>query len=263
VADAFYVPDGSDRFISTEWTIGPWSRESQHAGPPAALLGRSIERAVGRGDMQVARATFEILRPDPVAPLHVVAEVVRPGRSVILANASLSDDRGVVMQASAWSIRRADLDLQQVVHGDPPPAGPDAGAEVDLFVQDEVNYLRAMEWRFVAGSFLEPGPATAWARMRVPLVEGEEISPLSRVLALADSGNGISATVDYARWVFINPDLSVYLHRLPDGEWVCLDAQTTVEPTGIGLATSVLSDRSGVIGRGMQSLFIGPRPGTA
>ena len=51
----------------------------------------------------------------------------------------------------------------------------------------------------------------------------------------ADSGNGISATVDFSRWVFINPDLSVYLHRLPEGEWVCLDAQTTIEPSGIGL----------------------------
>lgn len=126
-------------------------------------------------------------------------------------------------------------------------------------VADEASYLRAMEWRFVRGSWLEPGPATTWARMRVSLVEGEEVSPLSRVLALADSGNGISAAIDFSRWVFINPDLSVYLHRLPEGEWVCLDAETTVEPAGIGLATSVISDQSGVIGRGMQSLFIGPR----
>ena len=260
MADAFYVPDGADRFISTEWTVGPWSRESQHAGPPAALLGRAIERAVGRDDVQVVRSTFEILRPVPVAPLQVAAEVVRPGRSVVLAEASLSDEQGVVMHARAWSIRTAELELEQVVHETPPSSDPEAGSEVDLLVTDETSYLRAMEWRFVRGSWLELGPATAWARMRVSLVEGEEISPLSRVLALADSGNGISASVDFSQWVFINPDLSVYLHRMPQGEWICLDAQTTVEPTGIGLATSVLADQSGVIGRGLQSLFIGPRP---
>ena len=138
-------------------------------------------------------------------------------------------------------------------------AGPQAGHEVDLFVSEEVHYLTAMEWRFVKGGFVEPGPATAWARMRVSLVDGEEVSPLTRVLALADSGNGISASIDFARWVFVNPDLSVYLHRLPEGEWICLDAETTIEPSGIGLATSILSDRSGVIGRGAQSLFLGPR----
>lgn len=257
--DAFYVPDGPDRFISTDWTIGPWSRESQHAGPPAALLGRAIERAVGRDDVHVVRTTFEILRPVPVAPLHVTAEVVRPGRSVVLSEASLSDDDGVIMLARAWSIRTADLDLERIVHGSTPPAGPEAGVDVEMFVDDETHYLSAMEWRFVRGSFIEPGPSTAWARMRVALVEGEEISPLSRVLALADSGNGISASIDFSKWVFINPDLSVYLHRLPEGEWVCLDAETTVQPTGIGLATSVLSDESSVIGRGLQSLFLGPR----
>ncbi|HJR44181.1 MAG TPA: thioesterase family protein [Actinomycetota bacterium] len=259
MTDAFFLQEDDDRFISTEWTIGPWSNESQHAGPPAALLGRAIEAAVRRDDAQVARITLEILRPVPVAPLQVRAEVVRPGRSVILTSASLSDERGVVVQAHAWSIRLTELGLDEVVHGDDPPAGPEDGAPVELFPVGEQSYLTAMEWRFVRGSFLEPGPATAWARMRYPLVEGEEVTPLSRVLILADSGNGISAAMDFDKWVFINPDLSVYLHRLPRGEWVCLDAQTSIEPTGIGLATSTLSDAGGVIGRGLQSLFIGPR----
>ena len=163
------------------------------------------------------------------------------------------------MLARGWSIRTADLELERIIHGAPPELSPEEGSEVEHFVSDEVNYLQSMEWRAVKGGFVEPGPATVWARMRVALVEGEEISPLSRVLSLADSGNGISATLDFSHWVFINTDLAVYLHRYPEGEWVCLDAETTVEPTGIGLATSVLSDRSGVIGRGMQSLFIGPR----
>lgn len=259
MADAFFVHDGGDRFIPTAWTIGPWSRESQHAGPPSALLGRAIEQAVGRDDLQVVGATFEILRPVPVAPLRVQAEVLRPGRSVVLTHASLSDDQGPVMLAQGWSIRTAQLDIERQVHGSPAAAGPEGGHEVDWLTPEEINYLAAMEWHFVKGSFIEPGPGAAWARLRVALVEGEEVSPLTRVLALADSGNGISATMDFARWVFINPDLTVYLHRLPEGEWVCLDAQTTIEPSGIGLATSVLSDTSGVIGRGVQSLFIGPR----
>lgn len=259
MGEAFFIQESDDRFISTDWTIGPWSRESQHAGPPSALLGRAIERTVGRDDMQVVRATFEILRPVPVATLQVTAEILRPGRSVTYSSASLSDDKGVVMRATAWSIRTADMELDQIVHGDPPPAGPDAGEEVELFTKDERSYLTAMEWRFVRGSFIEPGPAAAWARMRYPLVDGEETAPLSRVLALADSGNGISAAIDFSKWVFINPDLSVYLHRLPRGEWVCLDARTTTEPNGIGLAASVLSDEDGVIGRGLQSLFIAPR----
>lgn len=259
MGDAFFIQDSEDRFLSTGWTTGPWNRESQHAGPPSALLGRAIERVVGRDDMQVVRMTIEILRAVPIAPLQARAEVLRPGRSVVLSSASLSDDKGPVMSATAWSIRVAETELEGVVHGRPAPRGPDDSEEVELFPTAEPSYLTAMEWRFASGGFVVPGPAAAWARMRFPLVEGEEIAPLSRVLALADSGNGISAALDFSKWLFVNPDLSVYLHRMPRGEWVCLDAETTIEPTGIGFAASVLSDEQGVIGLGAQSLFVAPR----
>jgi hypothetical protein len=260
MGDAFYLFDGKDRFISTEWTIGPWGPDSQHAGPPAALLGRALERVVGRDDVQLARATFEILRPIPIAPLRVGAEVIRPGKSVTLAAATLSDDDGEVMRAQGWLIRHGnDLGLPQIPAADPPAQGPDAGDSVDLFPTGRVSYFTAMEWRFIKGMFLEQGPATAWARMRVPLIDDEEITPLSRVLVLADSGNGISSALDFDNWIFINCDLTVYLHRLPVDEWICLDAATTIETSGVGLAASVLSDEQGVIGRGLQALFVGPR----
>lgn len=261
MTEAFFLAEDDEVFVSTKWTVGPWSTDSQHAGPPSALLGRALERVINRPDMQIVRATFEILRPVPVVPLHIHAEVLRRGRSVTLAAASVSDEQGIVMRAQGWGIRIAELDLEEVVHGEPPPAGPEAGmTATDVFVTEGPSYLAAIEWRFVRGGFVEPGPATAWGRMRHPLVDGEQITPLTRVLVLADSGNGISSALDWSRWVFINPDLTVYLHRLPRSEWVCLDAQTTIEPSGIGLATSTLSDQDGVIGRGVQSLFVAPRP---
>ena len=116
-----------------------------------------------------------------------------------------------------------------------------------------------MEYRFVRGGFRELGPATVWMRMRQPLVEGEEPTPLQRVLAAADSGNGVSATLDSPRYLFINVDLSVHLHRLPAGEWVCLDAITAPEPTGIGLADTALHDERGPIGRALQTLLVRER----
>jgi hypothetical protein len=116
-----------------------------------------------------------------------------------------------------------------------------------------------MERRFVSGSFLDPGPATVWMRMGHPLVAGEEPTPLQRVLIAADSGNGVSATLDYGRYLFINVDLSVHLHRLPAGEWVCLEALTTPEPTGVGLADTLLHDERGPIGRALQTLLVRER----
>jgi Thioesterase-like superfamily len=91
-------------------------------------------------------------------------------------------------------------------------------------------------------------------------VPDEAPSPLERVLVVADSGNGISSELDIARWRFINPELTVHLYREAAGEWICLDAQTAISPGGVGLASSVLSDRAGPVGTGAQSLLIAPRP---
>ena len=57
--DAFYVADG-DSFVSTEWTRGPWDARAQHAGPPAALVGRAFERLEPK-EFQVVRFTTKIL----------------------------------------------------------------------------------------------------------------------------------------------------------------------------------------------------------
>src|SRR2546421_391483 len=123
----------------------------------------------------------------------------------------------------------------------------------------DVGYHTAMEVRFAAGSFLSRGPATAWLRMRVPLVEGEQPSPLTRVLVAADSGNGVSNVLDFDRYLFVNTDLSVHLLRYPTGEWVCLQAATSVDSAGIGLADTALHDDRGPIGRCAQSLFVSRR----
>ena len=123
--------------------------------------------------------------------------------------------------------------------------------------------MSAIEWRPARGSLTASGPAAVWARMRYPLVPDEEPTPLDRALIVADSGNGASAELNLSRWFFINPELTVHLHREPAGMWICLDAQTAISPGGAGLATSVLSDLDGPVGVGAQSLFVGPRQARA
>jgi Thioesterase-like superfamily len=261
VPDAFYAPDG-DRYLATELTRGPWDPGAQHAGPPAALLGREIERLPGAEESQIGRVTCEILRSVPIAPLTVSARVVRPGRRVQLLEAELRDEAGEpLMRANAWRIRTAPVEIPPEAMGaDEPPPGPEQGAEAEFFpTGQELGYHSAMECRFVRGGFVEPGPATVWLRMRQPLVAGEEPTPLQRVLVTADVGNGASASLDYRRYLFINVDLTVQLERMPVGEWVCVDARTLPRPNGVGTAESVLSDESGRIGRALQTLLVAER----
>jgi hypothetical protein len=260
VEDAFYERDG-DGFVATNLTRGPWDPGSQHAGPPSALLGREIERVDGADGFQIARVTLEILRPVPIGPVRVEAEVVRPGRSVQMIEASLSGADGELMRARAWRIRTSEIEIpDDVVTTPAAPLGPEEGDVPEFFeTAQSVGYHTAMEWRSVSGGFREPGPATVWMRMGCALVEGEQPTPLQRTLVAADVGNGISAVLDWQRFVFINVDLSVHLERMPEGEWVCVDAVTLPQGNGIGTAESVLYDERGRIGRAAQALLIAER----
>jgi Thioesterase-like superfamily len=258
VPKSFYDADG-DSYVSTELTRGPWDPEAQHAGPPAALLGREVERLEDAGQFQVSRITFEILRAVPIAPLRVEARITRPGRRVQLVSGALSDEEGEVIRATAWRLRTAPVELPELPHPEAPP-GPDTAEPGDFIpTGQEVGYHTAMEYRFLEGAFTKLGPAKVWMRMRHPLVAGEQPSPLQRVLTAADSGNGVSVTLDWNRYLFINVDLSVQLERMPIGEWVCLDAVTLPQPHGVGTADTLLLDERGRIGRALQTLLVSER----
>ena len=120
------------------------------------------------------------------------------------------------------------------------------------------GYLDAIEWTWVTGAFDTPGPATVWTRSRIPLVHGEALTGLQRVLLVADSGNGVSAIADPSELFFVNTELTVHLHRAVRGDAVWMQAQTVIDAHGIGLVNSVLGDTGGGVGTAAQSLFVAP-----
>jgi acyl-CoA thioesterase len=252
---ALYERTSDDRFAATELTRGPWSRDHQHAGPPAALLARAVHVE----DRQLARLSFDILGPVPIAPLSVETRVLRPGRRVEQVEATLSDDERPIMRMTAWRMR-VDESLGVEVGTEPPPPGPETGEPGNFFFwTDDIAYRDALEWSFVDGQFDRPGPATAWTRVRVPLIAGEGISPLERLLVMADAASGISAALDWSAWSFVNVDLGIHLSRPPAGEWMAMDARTEIGTSGMGLCTSTLFDAGGRVGVSTQSLLVSPR----
>lgn len=256
--DSFFVPDGR-RYVATAHTRGPWSADHQHAGPPSALLARAIERLVTPEGMALMRMSVELLAPLPIAPLEIATSVLRAGRKVQRVDATLASDGRLVCRATGLAIRVAEVGLPPLPGAslDLPP--PDHCAAFAFpFHPGKPGYHTAMEARVARGEWGR-GAVAMWLRPRVPLVPGETLSPFQRVMVAADSGNGIAIVLDPRRYTFINADLSVFLHRLPAGEWVCLDAATTPAPTGSGLSVSRLLDAGGPIGLGLQSLVIEKR----
>jgi hypothetical protein len=222
---------------------------------------RAFEQLPAAEGLQIARVTYEFMRPVPLSELQVRAGAVRTGRRVQLLEASLLTSEGTeVVRARALQIQRADP--AAATPATPPPDGPEQGdLEPPRFLRPGMTFFGsdAMEIRFVAGTFNGPGPATAWFRLRKPVVPGEEPSPLQRLATAADFGNGIAAALPWGEWMFINPDLTLYVERPPIGEWVCLDSTTRIAGDGVGVAESVLYDRTGRIGRAVQGLLVARR----
>lgn len=257
---AFFESLGDGVYRSTASTVGPWDPGLQHGSPTSALLTRELQAVARRDDTRLARVTVEILGPVPVADLTVTSRVTRPGRRVELVEASASAGGREVVRASGWRIAVSPDQAVALPEVETPPPLPE---HETAFVFDQAGtpfgYSSAGEWRFARGAPGLLGPGAAWHRLRGSVVDDEEPSGWERVMSVADSGNGVSAVLPLPDWYFINPDLTVYLRREPVGEWVCLDAETYVEADGIGLATSLLWDQTGRIGRGNQSLLVARR----
>jgi hypothetical protein len=253
---AFWVPEENERFRATLHTQGPWNPRFQHGGPPAALLVRQIERCLPRPDMLLARISVDILGPIPITTLHAHARLLRPGRSVELLEALLEHDGRPIMRASVWRIL-APPDHPSVEEPMLPPALPQQ--ETTVAPEWDCGFLAATEWRYAQGGYTQPGAATAWVRMRYPLIPGEAVTPMQRLILSADSANGISSPLDIRSWQFIPPELTLHCLRPPVGEWVCMDARTLLQSEGIGVATSTLYDVQGPVGRSAQALLISQR----
>ena len=260
---SLFEPVAGGAWLPTDWSRGPWDPGALHGGPVAALLAGALEvagDAAAAGPMQPARLTVELLRPVPLSPLTLQAQVVRPGRKVQLIDASLRTADGTEV-ASARLLRVHDTPV--VAPATPAPEAPPAPTDAFRPMENQIPYpafhSHGVEHRFVRGSFAEAGPATDWIRLRVPVTPEADPTPLQRVAAAADFGNGVSRVTDFGSLLFINPDLTIHLHRRPAGEWVCLEAVTWMEGDGLALAESRLWDEQGPIGRSLQSLLIDDR----
>jgi hypothetical protein len=261
VSDALYLPDGPGRVLPTELARGPWDLNAQHGGAPAALLAGALEQLESDAPMAIVRITYEFLRPVPLTPLTLRTRVARPGRRVQLLDASLHAGDDEVVQARALRIRRDDVPAPAPRAAGTAPRSPQDSTLLEMPADGPTSFARdAMEIRFASGTFWDVGPAFAWFRLRPQVVAGAEPTPLQRLAAAGDFGNGIGAALPWSTHVFINPDLTLYVERLPAGPWVGLDAESRLAETGAGVSDSVLHDADGRrIGRAQQGLYVAAR----
>jgi Thioesterase-like superfamily len=259
MSDSIFEPVGDGHYLPTEAALSPWSDQALHGGPPTMLMAREIERVPADQPMFITRLTVELMRPVGRTPLAVRSRLVRPGRKVQIVEASLWNGEQEVARATALRLRRAVVEVPN--DKEPPPHGPPESVKewTGGYRSGRAYHLLGVEGRAELNPGGAFGPRWAWFRLKLPLVPGEEPSGLLRICAAADFPNGISNVVDPRVVSYLNPDLTIYVQRLPIDEWVMVDARTWLDGEGTGLAEGALYDRHGRIGRSLQSLLVEPR----
>ncbi|MGU3653130.1 thioesterase family protein [Mycolicibacterium sp. A43C] len=269
MSDSYYElvdPDDptGEKFIATDLVRSTWSAAIQHGAPPSALLVRALEHHEQRADTRLSRVLIDLLGPVPAeGDLWIRAACERSGTQIELISAELlapgpDGAPRPVARASGWRLQRQDTD--DVVHAPAPPLRPLADARSRDMAKDwDPNYVHSVDWRWLTTP-LAAGPGESWIRPMVDLVRGEQMTPLQRLFTVADDANGIGAKLDIRAWTFLNTDLVVHIHRVPDGDWIGVRAETNYGPDGIGTTLGTLFDHHGAVGAIQQSALVRRRP---
>ncbi|GAB3710653.1 thioesterase family protein [Mariniluteicoccus flavus] len=254
---AYYTANDDGTFQPTLHVQGAWVDHEQHMAPVGGLMIHAIEQHEPRDDLQLAKITFEILGQIPAEPTTVEVEVVRPGKTIQLLEATLSVRGRAVVKATAWRLLRVD---STPVAGTPWESmpGPDAFEPYDSTTKWPGGYIASLECRMDPAS--EPGRGRVWIRTDKPLVADAQVSPTAEFCKLIDTANGIATRVHPREWMFPNTDLTIHLFRSPRGPWVGFDTEVTFGPTGVGLTSTTLHDLDGPVGRSEQILTVRPLP---
>ena len=210
---------------------------------------------------RMAQISVEFLRPIPMAGFRVQAEIDRPGRSVTRTRAEILDDDRVYVRARGVHMRTLDDFSSDTASVESPQFDLSVPGPFPIrdMLHDERAFNSSIEARYdPSASIGTGGPTVMWLRSIVPILAGEEPSGFQRICPLADSGNGISYNNYLDEVLFVNPDLVVAIHREPQGEWLCAKAVSHWQPDGTGLADSELFDRSGSVGRALQTVLLDP-----
>lgn len=268
MTDSYYElvdPDDpqGEKFRATDLVRSTWTSHIQHAGPVSALLVRALERCQQRDDTRLSRVVVDLLGPVPAeGDLWVTATVDRGGRQIELVSAEMlgqgPDGRPrPVARASGWRLQT--LDTSALLSAPVAPLRPRSdGYNRNLADKFDRNYVHSLEWLWLTKP-MAAGPGESWLRPLVDLVQGEEMTSLERLFAVADDANGIGSKIDITKYTFLNTDLAVHVHRVPAGEWIGIRAETMYGPDGVGTTVGTLFDDDGAVGVIQQSVLVRPR----
>ncbi|QWG15044.1 thioesterase family protein [Bradyrhizobium sediminis] len=251
---AIFTREGN-LFRATELAGGLWSPDMLQGSATTALMVREVERLAVASGFAVRRLTFDLWRPAGLRAYRVETGMLRDGRKAKTIQVRLLDGETEIGRCTALLTAQGSESpadpFSKVTGAD---AAPETGTPPPAFAQKWSRYFQNVSVRLIEGALEKPGPAAAWMRLDVAMVEGEANTPLVQAVQAADFSSGVGQIVDMREWTFINPEISLYFFRPPEGEWILIRSRTRAGANGAGLTMATLSDRQGPFAEVLQAM---------
>ena len=239
---------------ATEQAGGPWSPDMLQGSATTALMTREVERLANASGFAVRRLTFDLWRPAGLRAFSIAADMLRDGRKAKTVQVRLLDGDVEIGRCTALLTAQGGESPADPFSSATSDAAPETGKPPPAIAQKWSRYFQNVSVRLIEGALEKPGPAAAWMRLDVPMVEGESNTPLLHAVQAADFASGVGQIVDMREWTFINPEISLYFFRPPEGEWILIRSRTRAGADGAGLTMATLSDRKGAFAEVLQAM---------
>ena len=216
-----------------------------HGRVIAGLLAFELEQQHGDVDMIPTRLTVDMYRAPDFSPVTIKTTVARAGHRIKVIDAEFISNGASMARASCMFLRRT-VNSPGNVWSPPswnvPP--PDQLTEQATFPDGKGPSWRV---RNISGGWGECAQRRVWLSEMRELVDGFPLSPFTRTGLASDFASPCSNIGDAALG-YINTDVTVYLHRLPRGEWIGMETINHHATDGVAVGECFVYDIEGPIG---------------
>jgi Thioesterase-like superfamily len=240
----FFTRD-RDAFIPTDAARGPWDPKSLHGRVIIGLLAFVIEQRHSAEGFVPARLTVDMFRLPSLAPIEVTSRIIRDGLRIKVVEAEFISGGVSMARASCQLLRRTENPQGEVWTA----PNWDVPAPSDIPAPTDPRLGMNGKWatRPIVGAMGTAGPRQLWMSEVRDLVEGTALTPFVRVAVAADFASPFANAGDHGLG-YINSDVTLYLHRLPEQQWIGFEVVNHQATDGIAIGECYLYDQQGPIG---------------
>lgn len=286
---AFFTPYSSTAssdsgvVTPTSYALSLWAPGTLNGPAVCALAAHRVEQQFSENGFRPARLTIDMFKVAREVPTFTRGRLVRAGRRIRVAeldvvqsespNSSDSNTAGadevVVARATTVFLRTSanppgtrwqrpdeavtfrpptdpisDTDVMSRFSSD----APDRDA-ADASESGGTTGASNSAWNTDMGAHQNGGRKRLWSHP-LPAIDGEQATSFVKAVTAAES-TSLVTNWGSSGIGFINCDLSVELARLPQGDWMGVEADSHLESDGISIGTAGLFDSHGMFGMGI------------